>query len=87
MRTALHPKVWVLEGNWALSCAGGVRNGDGYGFHAQEKQVVHMQDAMLHHHGTESIFGGLVPTCYPPSEEWELCDVHKEASELHENFA
>lgn len=37
--------------------------------------------------GTESIFGGLVPTCYPPSEEWELCDVHKKASELHENFA
>lgn len=30
-----------------------------------------MQDAMLHHQGTESIFGGLVPTWHPPSEEWD----------------
>lgn len=87
LRTALHHKVWVLEGNKALYCAGGVRDGDGYRFHIQEKQMVHMQDATLHHHGTDSIFGGLVPTCYPPSEKWELCDEHKEASELHENFA
>lgn len=83
----MHHKVWVLEGNKALSCAGGVRNGDGCRFHIQEKQVVHMQDALLHPHSTESIFGGLVPTCHPPPEEWELCDGHKEASELQENFA